>query len=380
MVLFLLASLLGTGCAGGVSPAGEVKAPSPKEAIRSPKAAWEQKWENFLAGAKKEGEVLIYTNINPQLRTMLYDAFQKKHGINLGFVTLGSGSEVYARAASEKRAGIYLADVFIAGATNVVFQLKPEGLLAPLEPVLILPEILDRGVWRRGELPFSDNDRVSWELIGAVWGGYARNTDLVKEGEITSYLDVLKPIYKEKITLSDPLIVGSANTFMAHLAHNVLGMEKTAGFIRDLLKQEPAIIRDRRLHAEWVARGKYAIGIGPDTKEVATFMGMGAPLALVWPIEGAYLSSVGGAMGLSARAPHPNAAVIFINWLLTKEGQTLFSQGFGFPVTRIDVPPGVNPKILPPPDLKVFPSSEDWLRIQANMVDKTKEIFTALGK
>lgn len=384
-ILFIaLWGLVLANCGSSTPPGPEVKTSAIDVAKPVPRAAGEQKWDALLVEAKKEGEVLIYTNVSSRTRELLSKTFRDKYGINLDFVTLSSGAEVFSRAASEKRAGVKAADVFVTGSTNLVNQFKPEGLLAPIEPKLVLPEVLDPKVWRGGRLAFTDKDKLIFDLIGAVSLTYLVNTEAIKEGEITSFLDVLKPAYKGKITLADPLVPGTSNSLMAYLGHIVYGMDKTADFLRQLMKQEPAIIRDRRVHVEWVARGRYAIGIGPDTKETAAFMDLGAPIALVWPKEGSWTSSMGGSLGIHLDSPHPNAAAVFVNWLLTKEGQTLFSQGFGFPGTRMDITSEVNPKILPPADVKVFVPSleetEEWIRKQGRMAETTRQILTPLLK
>lgn len=379
VTIFLsLISVLFIACGQGPpSPAADSKTPVPAKDT-SPKTGWEQKWSNLLADAKKEGDVLIYTNLNPQAKTLLSEAFKGKYGITVDYLALSSGAEVVARAMSEKRAGIYAADIFIAGTT--AFLPKPEGLLAPIEPLLILPEVLDPKVWRgRESLAFADKEKQIFDLIASVWGSLLVNTELIKEGEITSYLDVLKPTYKGKITLYDPSIAGSSNSLFTHLAKNIWSLDQSIDFLRQLMKQEPAVTRDPRVQTEWVARGKYPVALGPSSRDVATFLDLNAPIGLVWTKEGAYTSSVGGALGVPVRSPHSKAATLFVNWLLTKEGQTIFSRGFGHPPTRLDVPPEVNPKILPPADLKIFISSEEYLSLQGKIMQLAREAM-APGK
>lgn len=374
--LSLLAWLL-TACgapATAPEPQGKVTA------APAPRSAGQQKWDKVLSDAKKEGEVLVYSNINPALRSSLSNAFREKYGIDMSFLALSRGSEVFARAASEKRAGINVADLFITGSTTLAIEMKGENLLGALEPLIFLPEVLDGKAWQGGQLAFTDKDKKVFDLIGAIWGAYVRNADLIKEGEITSFLDVLKPAYKGKIVMSDPTVPGSSNAFVTHLAQNLYGPEKAVDFLRQLMKQEPVITRDLRLQTEWVARGRYALAIGPDSKETASFIDVGAPLELVWPKEGAYTSSVGGSMGVPVQPPHSNATAAFINWLLTKEGLTLFSQGFGLPSSRLDVPVMANPKLLPPKDLKIFRATEEYIILQGKMLQTTREVMAAIAR
>lgn len=378
--VFLMVGLLLIACTPP-QPAGvELKTQAPKPGPAAAGAAGDQKWAGILAQAKKEGEVIVYTSIRAEARNALAEAFKDKYGMKLEFLTLSRGSEISARAASEQKAGLYMADAFITGSTNLVLEMKPQGLLGPFDPVLVLPEVRDLKAWRGEKLSFADKEQRVFDMIGAVWGAYLVNTDLVKDKEITSFLDVLKPVYKGKITLTDPGQPGSANALMTHLAHNLWNTDKAIDFLKQLLKQEPVITRDYRQHVEWVARGKYSIAIGPDSKQTAAFIGEGAPVGLVWPNEGVYTSSVGGALGISIRPQHPNAAAVFINWLLTKEGQTLFSEGFGLPSNRLDAPFAINPKLLPPGDLKIFSPSEEYLHLQGKIGEAVRGIMAAASK
>lgn len=376
----VLLVLLFTACSQAPSPAEQVKKPASDSGTPVSTAGWERQWESLLVEARKEQEVVIYTNINPGARTLMGNAFKDKYGITLNFLAFTGFGDLQAKVILEKQGGLYLADVFVTGSTTLATIMKPQDLLRPVNPILIHPEALAPKGWRGGVLPFVDRDLYVFDLIGAIWGGYLRNTDLVREGEITSYLDVLKPSYKGKIVFDDPAVPGSGNAFIAHLAQNLFDTEKALDFLQQLMKQEAQIIRDRHLQTEWVARGRYPVLVGPDSKETATFLDVGAPIALVWPKEGAYTSSVGGSLGLPTRSPHPNATSVFVNWLLTKEGQTLFSQGFGLPSNRNDIQPEINPKMLPPSDLKIFPASEDYLKLQAKLGPMIRDTLAKVGK
>lgn len=342
----------------------------------------DQKWADMLAKGKKEGEILIYTNLNAEAKTAVASAFTAKYGIAVNYLSLSSGSEVYSRVSTEKKAGLNLADVFIAGSSNLVMQLAADRLTAPLEPILVLPEVLDKNAWVNKQMPFSDTEKKTViDLINSPWGGYLINTDMVKQGEITSYLDVMKPQYKGKLDMYDPSIGGAGNSLITHLAVNIWDKNRSLDFLKQLITQQDMLItRDSRLHTEWIARGKYAVALGPGSRDVAIFFAAGAPIAVAWLKEGAYTSSVGGSLSLSSTAPHPNAAAVFANWLLTKEGLTLFSKGFGHGSTRTDIPNVEDPKLLPPPDIKMFPGTVNYLQAQNEMMEPAKKVIDAANK
>src|SRR3990172_7180257 len=114
-----------------------------------PKAEWEQKWEQLAASAKKEGKVVVYGNVGPLLKKNLTDGFKGRFGIEMEFV-VGRPPEVATRYLQERTANVRMNDFFIAGQTTTATLLKPKGVLSPLRPQLILPEVLDSKAWPQG--------------------------------------------------------------------------------------------------------------------------------------------------------------------------------------------------------------------------------------
>ena len=163
------------------------------------------------------------------------------------------------------------------------------------------------------------------------------------------------------------------------LGFNILDLE----FFRQLAKQEPIIIRDQRLQVEWLAQGKYAIAYAPQTAVVADFQQAGASISYITPKEGTYLSSGSGNVSLVNRAPHPKAARIFINWMLTKEGVNIFSQAFGSHGARIDVSTeGIDDIMQRKPGVKYWigAHTEEFQLKEPEMMIPANEIFGALVK
>lgn len=151
-------------------------------------------------------------------------------------------------------------------------------------------------------------------------------------------------------------------------------------FARELVKQEPMITRDLRLQMDWLAHGKYPIAIAPDTIVMTEFREVGAPVAYLTPQEGSYLSSGYGNLGLVNRAPHPSAARLFINWLLTREGQTIFSRTMGAQSGRLDVPTDHLPKeYLREPGVNYLISyNEEYVLKEPEVIEKAAEVFKPL--
>lgn len=346
------------------------------------KAPWQLKWETVLAEGKKEGKVVLYTIWGAQTRGLLAKAFQDKFGIELEVLAFSRGPEITARANTEQRAGLKSVDIFGTGPITLLTTMKPEGLLGPIEPLLILPEVTDTKMWRGGVLPLMDKEGRGLGMSATAQRYILRNTDLIKDGEITSYADVLKPQYKGKIALDDPTVTGAGASVFAHMAMELWDLDRAKGFLRDLLvKQEVAIVRDRRTMVEWVARGKYSIGLGPLSEMVAEFINLGSPIALVPPKEGTAISTGGNGLGISPNLAHPNATTVFVNWILSKEGQSVFVRGVGAPSGRVDVQAeGLLPMFLPQPGEKIFPETEKVILFRGEMVQIAKEIIAAQSK
>lgn len=364
-------------CAPKATPAADVR---PVEvAAPAAKGGWEAKWEKLVTEAKSEGVISFYSTAwEPKARILVTGAFRDKYGITVEFMPFARGAEMAARVQTEKVAGLYVADVFGTGGPTALTILKPAGLLKPIEPLLILPEALDRNSWAEKAIPYYDKEKYSMGMIGAAKSHLFYNTNLVKKGELTSYKDVLKPEYKGKITLNDPTVTGSGNHLVSTLAHHMWNVEETREFLRQLLKQDVSIQRDNRLHVESVARGKYAIGLAPNTSSFAEFINLGAPIDGALVKEGTNFVVGAGALAVPAIMAHPNAATVFINWLLTKEGQTLLVRGFGNASLRQDVPPeNVPPYFLPQPGQKLHYDSEEFILFQGEMIKIAKEIIVA---
>ncbi len=307
-----------------------MKTPAPSPAARQ---GWENEWEEMTQAARQEGKLVIFTDVGGDAREELTQVLETKFGVGLEFVA-GRPAEFATRLILESRSGINTGDLYLSGGTTALVTLKPEGLLEPLDPLVILPEARDTKVWWGGHMPFTDKDHMHIGFLATVTPFVTINTDLIKPDAIKSYRDLLRPELKGKIVLNDPTIGGAGIGAFVALAEGVMDVE----FLRELGNQEPEINRDNRLQVEWVARGKYPIGLFLKPSEVVAFRKLGAPIKDVVPHEGAYVTASTGGISLLKNAPHPNAGKLFLNWALTKEGQTTFSRLLDGQSAREDVP------------------------------------------
>lgn len=297
----------------------------------------QDEWEKVLAMAKKEGRVDIMGPLGTDTRDALTRPFMKKYGITVDYFG-GRGGQQSTRAGLERRAGKYLWDVFIGGTTTGLTAMIPMKAFDPLEPALILPDVKDPKYWRDGHLEFVDPRREMLVMLPTQRAILSVNPKLVKPGEFKSYRDLLKPKWKGKIVFADPRRPGSAQaTFMFFTLHPDLGED----FIRALANHDPVIIGDPALAMDFVTRGKYPILLAPRSTLLSDALRRGLPIKIVKPTdlkEGSDISPGAGALALFNRAPHPSAARVYINWLLTKEGQYGLGKAIGYVSRRLDVP------------------------------------------
>ena len=281
------------------------------------KPAWQQEWDKTLEAAKKEGQVVVYIG---GYEAVLPDFEKEFPEIKLVAVP-ARGAQIVQRLISERRGEKYLADVVSTGANATYQQLYPAKVLDPIKAALLLPEITDPSKWYEGKHHYADAEgQYVFNYVGsATYGSVNYNTKLVDPKEFKSYWDLLSPKWKDKIVARDvraPGPGGGNARFFFH--HPELG----APFIRKLYgEMNLTLFRDFRQGPDWLAAGKFAICFSCDV-EVPKQQGL--PVDTFGPRvfkEGGGLVQAFGTLTLVNRAPHPNAAKVFINWLLSRRGQ-----------------------------------------------------------
>jgi iron(III) transport system substrate-binding protein len=294
-------------------------------------------WECTLAAAKIVGKVSVITDVTATLRDALTLEFQKTYGISVELFCF-NGREVPPRVAAERKAGQFLWDIYIHGSTTALEAMIPMGAFDPLEPALILQDIKDPKTWRGGAIEFLDPGKMVMVMTPFQRGTIFYNSKLVNANEFTSYKDLLNPKWKGKLVVDDPRRGGpGVATFTFFYLHPELGPD----FIRALGKQQMTISRDYAQEVDAVGQGRYPVLIGGADFVAINRAKQGAPIAIVDPRqlkEGTDVSPANGNLALFNRAPNPNAAKVYINWLLSKEGQTIFARANGYVSARLDVP------------------------------------------
>jgi ABC-type Fe3+ transport system substrate-binding protein len=286
-----------------------------------PRPSGKIEWENTLEAAKKEGQITLYGSRGYDL-IVDEGVFQKAYR-EIKVVTVSSETSVYLqRILAERRAGKYLADLSIAGGDSLT-TLHESKFLQPITPAFLLPEVVDESKWWKKKHYYIDAERkYVFQYIGSpLLGSIYYNTGLVNPKEFNSFWDFLDPKWRGKIEVGDVRIGGSGNAIIRFFYYNQkLGPE----FIKRLLSDmDVTIFRDARQSVDWLAGGKFAICFFCVSSQIGRAKKQGLPIETFGRLlkEGAGLGAQSGTVGFMKDAPHPNAAKVFLNWLLSKEGQ-----------------------------------------------------------
>lgn len=282
-------------------------------------------WEKVIEGAKKEGEVRLWGE-QEITHADIIAAFNKEYPFIKVVTVSGRVGDLMPRIIAERRAGKFLADIYSGGLGGRSFyDFHKVGVLDPLKPVLLLPEVQDLSKWMNGEHHYADSDKqFVFMYEGSVAGnGLHYNTGLVDLKEFKSYWDLVEPKWKGKILLFERPGVGSPSVVRFY-HHAQLGPD----FVRRLFSEmEVTVSQDRRQSSDWLAAGKYPICIDCGDTDRAKQQGLPVdefPHANLK--EASFEVSTSGNSGLALinQAPNPNAAKVFINWFLSRNGQTVW--------------------------------------------------------
>jgi iron(III) transport system substrate-binding protein len=308
------------------------------------KPSWQMEWERTVAGAKKEGEVRLWGDMeitHPDIAA----AFNRDYPFIKVVTISGKVGELMPRIIAERRAGKYLADLYSGGlGGRAFFDFYRAGVLDPIKPALILPEVVDESKWVNGSHHYADPENgyiFMYEGTPASTGLYY-NTKLVNPKEFSSYWDLLGSKWKRKILIFERLGAGSPS-LVRYYYNSQLGSQ----FLRRLSETDLTISQERRQATDWLGSGKFPLCIDcPDTDRAKK---QGVPVEEFdqsFLKEAAAEISTSGNSGLALinKAANPNAARVFINWYLSRKGQTIWQEVMNAKVLepsnsmRIDIP------------------------------------------
>lgn len=307
---------------------------------------WEDEWEQTVAAARQEGKLVLTGPPGEVWRRALMTFEEDFPQIQVEY-TGANSRDFWPRVFRERELGQYLWDLRVGGPDPHVYEARDEGILDPVRPLLLLPEVAEENKWSggfNGLFVDKEHNYIAGFLAYASAPVFV-NRDVVPETEFRSDQDLLDPQWKGKIVLQDPRGGAGLGSMTVLLA--VYGEQ----FVEDLLsKQDVVVTSDGRQQAEWVIRGRYPIGIGVLPDQLLYLKQQGLAFNVQRLREGSAGLSVGfGGIQLLNRSPHPNAAKVYINWLLSQKAQENLAQTLGLNSRRLDVE-ARNPEVMLDPD------------------------------
>src|SRR5499427_4395444 len=293
----------------------------------------QDEWKKTVEAAKKEAKIVAGGPPTAVLRKQYKETFEQKFGIEMELVS-APGPQNAGKAASEFKAGVSYFDV-LHGGSGTLEPLKNENMLAPFSEYMVLPDVKDPKQWWGGHM-WEDNVKTN-RFIYSFSADFSvppfYNAELVKPGEITSYDDILQPKWKGKIGMFDPRIPSAGQGLWGYLMR-----AKGKEFLQRLAEQNLFIHRDGQQIAVGLAKGNLVIALGLAQRFVDPYIKGGLPIKVLTSIKERMGGSNGfGAVAIMANTPHPNAAKVYINWLLGKEGQDLYGRALTQGSRRLDV-------------------------------------------
>lgn len=333
--------------------------------LTSSAPSWAAPPAALVDAAKKEGKVVVAGPPVQAHRETIMKFEQAYPEIKVEY--MGSPPQVQEpRMAAERAAGKYLVDVHVSGVSFVHFEkYVPAGWYADLRAAIVDPEVLDDSKWIAGfESGFMDNEKkYTYAFTAELAGGLFVNKDQIKEP--FTYESLVDPKYAGKIAMLDPRHRGPGATALQQVIANI-GEEKAC----QLLSTQKIVLSDTpKQVVDWAARGTYPVLIGADTATMNTYKatGLAKNVEVVHDEKATVLSKWGTAM-LMQQAPNPNAAKLFVNWLLAQDAQAAWSKSASVNSRRTDVAAG-NPAFAITPEI--------WLKgynitVQRNSADAIK--------
>lgn len=342
-------------------------------------------WDALVRAARAEGKVeVILSGQMPTRLVKVMPEFEKKYGVKVNFQT-GSGRQHASRILAERRVGRHSIDAWIGGAVTGNVTLIPNGALAPIEPLLMDPEVKNPARWYKGRLHFAD---AAGKYIFA-WGAsplqqVSFNTTMVKAEQVTSFESLLDPKWKGKIVSWSPGSTGSAPSVVSMYLHPKIGEQWFRRFITEM---DVTFVTDARQGAEWVATGRFPIGMFGLSTQADALAAQGFPIQGFLPHamkEGEFLTSSAANIMALDNAPNPNAMKLFVNWALSREAHIAFLRaGKDGDSLRRDVPNGDVPadgRIRRDVDYYVAFDDPRWINEQGEILKKIRAIVAETEK
>ena len=173
-------------------------------------------WEKTVELAKKEGKVVISIPASTELRAAIERSFEKRYGVDVEPV-VGRASAVVRKMVDESKAGVRYVDLHMGGSESIVTGMLPEGILEPIEPLMLLAEVKDPKQWWGGHVWVDNAKRFVYSTLAYQTENLWINTQMMKADDIRSFDDLLDERLKDRIGMLDPRTAGSGASTWSYL-------------------------------------------------------------------------------------------------------------------------------------------------------------------
>jgi ABC-type Fe3+ transport system substrate-binding protein len=284
----------------------------------------------LIDGAKKEGKMVFYTSVETEFARVLTGGFEVKYPFIKTDIFRSTHDKILSRLNVERKAGTFTVDTLSVGEFET-YHMQKMGLMAPYKSP-------HSGAYPEG---FKDPNGYWTDLYDNLIVT-AYNTTRVKRDELPKrWEDLLHPRWKRRMVLDK-----NEDRWFANMLY-LMGEKKGMEFMQALAKQEIAIRSGRSLITQLLAAGEFDLQVVAYWYRPHLMKKQGAPVDWVG-LEPAIVAL--HPISVVERAPHPNAAKLFIDYVLSEEGQRLFARRGREPAR-----PGIRPEGYPT-HLKVVPS------------------------
>jgi len=267
------------------------------------KVAPQERQQRLYELAKSEGEAIVYANMDVSAMKPLTDGFMKRYPGTKAASVHFSGAAIITRLDVEARAGKPVSDVVLSGQLGVLALIEKKIAMRYRSP--------EREFFRDG---LKDKDGLWTAYMTNVMVSAYNTRQIKKEEAPRTVEDLLKPRWKGKLTM-DSQSYDWFGTMLQYLCE-----EAGLRFMRQLNEQNISHQRGRRLMTQLVAAGEFDMAVETNLNSVLTLNKQGAPLSFA-PIQPYFLSP--SLVFMSANAPRPYTGALFIDYLLSEDGQKI---------------------------------------------------------
>ena len=269
----------------------------------------QQREARLIEGAKREGKVVWWTPGAARDLQKILAKFRERYPFLQTELWRAGGSEVQAKFFSEARAGVYNVD-FTGTDIEDLLEVKKAGLMKKYD----WPNARE---WAPGRYRDPEGYWVARHVLVAV---IMYNNELISPAEAPkSWEDLLNTKWKDQISMSK-------GHDWALMLWSAWGKEKTVKYLKELSKNKLAIGAGHNARAEMIAAGAKKIDVRISLDDVLAYQIKGAPVD--W-VRSDPIITKGTPMFIAERAPHPNAAMLFADWLTSLEGQKVYHEARG---------------------------------------------------